>query len=203
MLVIGLTGGIGCGKSVVADLFSTKGGSIIDADEIARDLVKPGTKGLAEIARQLGSHLINSDNTLNRRTLRELVFSDPEARSTLEEILHPRIRQHTEELLDQFRARGDRYCINVVPLLFETNQQSAMDRVLVIDCKEEQQIRRVMSRDQCSKAEARRIISVQIPRQQRLERADDLIVNDGDLAKLATDVQRLHEQYLELAVNTA
>lgn len=198
MLVVGLTGGIACGKSTVSELFRRRHGTpIIDADVIARELVEPGSTTLQEIIEQFGDALIHQDGTLNRKALRTTVFSNPEAKTQLESILHPRIRESAAQIIESFRAQNFPYCIYVIPLLFETDQQSSVDHVLVVDCDEVEQVRRVVNRDNCAEAEARRIINTQIPRKKRLAQADDILLNNGDVEKLAVEVANLDQRYRE------
>lgn len=192
MLRIGLTGGIGSGKTTVANLFAELGSPVIDTDEIAHQLTTPGAAATREIARQLGSQFLNEDASLNRRLLREAVFQNPQMRQKLEAVLHPLIKQET---LKQVAAVQAKYCIIVVPLLIESGWQTMVDRILVVDLSEDQQIERTRQRDQASAHQVRDIIKAQASRQQRLAEADDVIVNDGDLQQLRQQVNQLHQQY--------
>ncbi|MGH8501844.1 MAG: dephospho-CoA kinase [Gammaproteobacteria bacterium] len=196
MLTIGLTGGVGCGKSTVAALFSQRGVPVIDADVIARELTAPDSPSLRRIVEVFGSHLLLPDGHLNRRELRRLVFDKPEARRQLEAILHPRVREEIARRLDQLSAP---YGLAVIPLLVESGMGDITDRVLVVDCEESQQIARVSARDNCSPDEVRAIIATQASRAARLAAADDVIVNSGGPDDIAGEVERLHRLYLDLA----
>lgn len=198
-LRIGLTGGIASGKSAVADFFARKGVPIIDTDVIAREVVAPGEPALAEIAGEFGSDVLGPDGSLDRRKLRDVVFSDDKRRKTLERILHPRIREVTEE---RAAAAGGLYQVVVVPLLAESPMKSAMDRILVVDCSEETQLARLRQRDAESEARARRMIDAQASRQERLAIADDVIDNDGSLEETERQVDKLHRKYTALALGS-
>lgn len=195
-LRIGLTGGIASGKSAVADLFAARGVPIIDTDVIAREVVEPGQPALAEIAREFGPGVLGADGRLDRRKLRDLVFSDEKRRKTLEAILHPAIRRVAEE---RARSAGGAYQIVVVPLLAESPMRASMDRVLVVDCSEETQLERLLRRDAESEAQARRMIAAQASRAERLAIADDVIDNDGSLEATERQVEALHRKYLGIA----
>jgi len=197
MLVVGLTGGIGSGKSSVSDLFEDLGVPVIDADIVAREVVEPGEQALREIIGQFGEGVLTPDGRLDRRQLRERVFQDEAARKALEGILHPRIRQRMRERLTRLDAP---YAIFSVPLLVETGQHLAVDRVLVVDCPPEEQIRRIRARDNSSAEQARAILAAQIPRNQRLRLADDVIDNSGAIEALERQVRALHQKYLDLAI---
>jgi len=193
---IGLTGGIASGKSTVADLFATLGAPIVDTDVIARQVVEPGHPALDEIRDVFGDVVIKEDGTLDRSRLREIVFADDVRRKQLESVLHPRIRDAA--ILQASLASGP-YVIIVVPLLFESPMKNAMDRILVVDCSEETQFRRLTGRDNASEEQARLIIAAQASRDERLSIADDVISNDGNLADTRDAVRTLHELYLSLA----
>ena len=192
-LRIGLTGGIASGKSTVADLFAGHGVPIIDTDVIARQLVQPGMPALHEIRAAFGDGVFNSQGQLDRTSMREIVFSDTSRREQLESILHPRIR---DEAIAQSGAKDGPYQIIVVPLLVESTMREFMDRVLVVDCDEETQLRRLLARDAENEDQARRILAAQASRAERLAIADDVISNSDDLAKTRQQVDALHEQYL-------
>ncbi len=177
-LRIGLTGGIASGKTTVAKLFAELGAHIIDTDVIAREVVAPGQPALGEIRDRFGPSVINDEGGLDRKTMRELVFSDDARRRQLEAILHPRIR---DEVLRQSETAAGPYQVIVVPLLTASPLQAFVDRILVVDCDEETQIRRLLARDTESEAQARRILAAQSSRDERLGIADDVIDNDGDL----------------------
>lgn len=196
MLRVGLTGGIGSGKSTVARQFAELGVPIIDTDVIARDLVAPGRPLLTRIAEQFGADLLTADGSLDRERLRDAVFEDPDKRRQLEDLLHPAIR---ERMLRQADAASGPYLILVVPLLVEKGWQSLVDRVLVVDALVDDQIRRTMARDGLPEARVRSILATQASREQRLAAADDVIRNEGSLDKLLQQVQDLHRFYLQLA----
>jgi len=196
MFIVGLTGGIGCGKSAVTDCFAALGVPVIDADLVARAVVEPDQPALQEILQQFGANALLLDGTLNRVWLREHIFSNPDAKSTLEGILHPRIRSEMRRRLDEFDTP---YAIFSIPLLFETGQDKDVDRILVVDCSPELQISRVARRDQASEAQTKSIIASQIERKSRLAKADDIIDNSGTLDDLHPMVERLHQKYLKLA----
>jgi dephospho-CoA kinase len=193
MLRIGLTGGIGSGKSTVAEMFRRRGAPIIDTDEIARDVVTPGQPALKEIAAAFGAEVLDAAGGLDRARIRAIVFDNPQQRQRLEAILHPRIR--TLATLRVAELPPGPYCITVVPLLVETRFDALVDRVLVVDCTEEQQIARAIARDRISKETVRKIMAAQVTRQQRLAHAHDVITNTGDLAHLEREVDRLDRQY--------
>jgi len=193
---VGLTGGIASGKSTVAELFAKLGVPIVDSDLIAREVVAPGSPGLAAIRQRFGDEVLAADGGLERRRLRRLVFADPAARADLEAITHPLIRERMRQLNESVRAP---YVINAIPLLAEGGGRRDLDRVLVVDCPEALQISRVMARDQIDEAAARAVLAAQASRAARLAIADDVLVNEGDLAALEAAVQTLHERYLALA----
>lgn len=195
MFKVGLTGGIGSGKSTVADLLAGLGAGIVDTDLLSRELTEPGTPTLVLIDAQFPGCLL-PDGTLDRGALRARVFVDTAARTRLESILHPPIRALMRERAARLTTP---YAVLVIPLLFETRQQTLVDRVLVVDCPEPLQKARVKSRSSLSDAEIARIIASQVPRGERLSRADDLIDNQRDLAALQPQVERLHRKYLQLA----
>ena len=196
MLRIGLTGGIGSGKSSVAALFADLGVPIIDMDVLAREVVMPGQPALQEIKKIFGVQICNDDGELNRRELRDIIFADPDKRKQLEDIVHPRIRERAKNLIDEMDTP---YCIIVIPLLFETGRQDTIDRILVVDTSIENQIQRTMQRDNIDEDHVRNIIEAQIDRQTRLDSADDTISNTGDVDNLKSQVNQLHQHYLELS----
>jgi dephospho-CoA kinase len=195
-LRIGLTGGIASGKSMVADMFAAKGVPVIDTDIIARQIVQPGEPALSEIEREFGPDVISQDGQLDRRQLREIVFSDDRKRETLEAITHPRIRDAAAR---QSSEAGGVYQVIVVPLLVESPMRHWMDRVLVVDCSEETQLQRLLERDAESREQARRMIGAQASREERLAIADDVVGNDGTKAEAEEQVEKLHRFYLDLA----
>ncbi len=196
MLKVGLTGGIGCGKSTVSAVFAQLAVPVIDADNISHDLVAPRQPALVLIQDVFGADVIKPDGALDRAKLREIVFSDPHAKKHLEAILHPLIYQAIEVRLAQFDSA---YCLIVVPLLFETNMTHLVDRILVVDCPVEQQIARVAERDKLTAEQAQAIINSQISRSVRLACADDVIENMHTTDKLAEQVKKLHNLYLSLS----
>ena len=194
--VVGLTGGIASGKSMVARFFEELGVPVIDTDIVAREVVEPGKPALKEIGEHFGDQVIRADSTLDRKALREIIFADDAARQHLESILHPRIR--TETYAQAAAAEGP-YVIIVVPLLFESTMKTEMDRIVVVDCEEETQILRLMTRDNESREQACRILATQASREDRLSIADDVVNNDTDVESAHAQVQQLHENYLALA----
>lgn len=196
MLTVALTGGIGSGKSTVADRFARLGVPIIDADVLARELTAPGEPALEEIGAAFGPAVIQPDGGLDRAALRRTVFADATARRLLEAILHPRIRARMLAWLREVQAP---YALLVIPLLFETGQTDLADRILVVDLPEDEQVRRVQTRSGLDEAEIRRILATQATRAERLAGADDRIDNSGGLAALEDQVERLHRRYLGLA----
>jgi dephospho-CoA kinase len=195
-LRIGLTGGIGSGKSTVAAEFAARGVPVIDADAIAHQLTAPGAPALAAIAARFGADLVDARGKLDRRTLRDRVFADPAARAALEALLHPPI---LERMAEHARASAGAYLLFVVPLLVERGLAPLFDRVLVVDAPVELQAARVAARDAESPAAVQRLLGAQAERTARLAAADDLIENSGGLVELAGAVGRLHENYVTLA----
>ena len=196
MLKIGLTGGIASGKTAVSDHFSRLGVPVIDTDIISRELVEPGKPALQQIESRLGKKFIRHDGSLDRQKLREHIFSHPEARSSLEGILHPAIRQEVSRRLDAIHSAP--YAIVVIPLLVENELQGMVDRVLLIDIAEDLQIQRVCLRDNITEKQAQQILAAQASREQRLASADDIIENSKDLNTLLARVENLHKRYLSL-----
>ena len=201
MLRVGLTGGIGSGKSTVADSFASHGVPVIDTDVIARDLTAPGGAALAQIRAAFGDTVMQVDGTLDRAALRRRVFADSAARRQLEAILHPRIRQAVEEALATLTAP---YALIVIPLLVETGgYRDLLDRVLVVDCPEDVQIARVMARNGFTRDEVAAILAAQAGRAERLAAADDVIVNTGSPEGLRAEVAALHRRYQALCGKTS
>lgn len=196
MLKIGLTGGIGSGKSTIADLFAQHGVPVLDMDVLAREVVMPGQPALREIKNLFGEDICTADDELKRSKLRRIIFTDSEKRQQLEAIVHPRIRERLARQLDALSAP---YCLIVIPLLFETGRQDSLDRILVVDSPVDRQISRTMQRDNISEEQARQIMATQVDRQTRLSQADDIISNAGDIRQLSSQVAQLHRQYLALA----
>lgn len=197
---IGLTGGIGSGKSTVADLFAARGASVVDTDVIAHGLTAPGGPAMPDIVAAFGADFADASGALDRARMRALVFSDPRAKATLEAILHPRIR---DGALAQAGAATGAYVIYAVPLLVESGTWRArVARVLAVDCREAVQIARVMARNNLSEPQVRAIMAAQASRAERLAAADDVIDNNAGLDALAPQIDRLHALYLQLRGQT-
>ena len=196
---VGLTGGIGSGKTTVAQLFASHGAGLVDTDEISRQLTAAGQPAVATIAKRFGHAFVAKDGSLDRARMRRLVFGNPSDRKDLEAILHPLIRQ---ESIRQIRDVRGPYVVVVVPLLLESaGYDGIIERVLVVDCDPETQVRRVMQRSGLARDEVLSIIASQIPREHRLSAADDIIQNDSDIDTLGERVKTLHAKYLGLAAN--
>lgn len=195
--VIGLTGGMGSGKSVVAEMFARRGALIVDTDAIAHELTSPGGAAIDAIRESFGSDYITPDGALDRARMRALVFRDPRSRRRLERILHPRIRAEGSA---RIAAATSPYAILVVPLLVESGfERKRYQRVMVVDCEESTRIERVMRRSLLPEDEVRRILATQVSRRERLDAADDVVDNSGALDELEPQVDRLHQMYLALA----
>jgi len=189
---VALTGGIACGKSTVANLFAELGVTIVDTDLLAREVVAPGSALLARVVEHFGSSILQRDGSLDRAGLRERVFANPAERAWLEHLTHPAIRALTEQRCES--AAGP-YVMVAIPLLVETGGAARFDRVLVVDCDPEIQLARLQARDASTRDQARRILAAQATREQRLAVADDVIENNGDIAALRAQVEKLHRQY--------
>lgn len=199
-LLIALTGGIASGKSAAAEFFAKFGAPVFDTDQIARDVVEPGTPALARLVETFGSDILLPSGCLDRSRLREQVFADPKQRQLLESITHPAIREELARRSAAVHAnQPDRYQVHVIPLLVEGGRANVYDRVLVLDCPREQQLERLLARDGVDPQLAERILAAQASREQRLAAADDVIVNTGSLAELAQFVLTLHKNYQLLA----
>lgn len=196
MFVAGLTGGIGSGKSAVANLLQEQGIVAVDADQVARDVVLLGEPALAQIAQHFGTDILQPDGALDRAQLRQIVFADPKARLWLEALLHPLIRERIQASL---HAATSPYSLLVSPLLLETDQHRLVNHVIVVDVPEETQLQRTIERDQNSPDQVKRIMAAQIDRQSRLARADSIIDNSGNLQSLRTATLQLHQTLLQLA----
>ena len=196
MLVIGLTGGIGSGKSTVAQYFSELGVPVIDADVVARDVVVPGSEALRDIVAHFGTDVLRPDGTLDRARLRQHVFNNAAERRALEAILHPRIYDEMRRRIRLLRAP---YCIAVIPLLLETGGRGFVDRVLVVDTSESLQRARAERRDGVTAEAVDAVMRAQVDRETRRRAADDLVSNDGDLDALKRETEALHRRYLALA----
>lgn len=194
--VVGLTGGIGSGKTAVSDIFAGLGIDVIDADIIARDVVKPGTPALASIVEKFGRNILNAEGSLDRAELRAKVFEDSNAKVWLNQLLHPAIREAMQQAIVESITP---YCILSVPLLIENKLQHLVDRILVVDCDETLQLQRALARDGSSEATIKSIMASQASRTTRLSHADDVVVNESSLAALSEQVNTLHEAYLEMA----
>lgn len=195
MLNIGLTGGIGSGKTAVTTHFQSLGVPVIDADEVSRDLVKRGLPAYYAIMDAFGRQVLDDAGELDRRKLRALIFTDVDAKSTLEAILHPLIY---DEIRSQLSALSSPYCIISIPLLLEVGDLSLIDRILVIDVEPALQVTRVLSRDGGTREQVEAIIASQVNRQTRVSFADDVIVNESDMAQLKVGVTRLHAKFLAI-----
>jgi len=196
--IVGLTGGIGSGKTTVANMFAELGIELVDADIIAREVVEVGSKGLYEISAHFGSAILNQDKSLNRAKLRELIFSQPDEREWLNELMHPMIR---DKILKSLKATTSPYAILVAPLLFENGLDRLVNLSLLVDISPEQQLNRTIDRDSVSSVQIKNIIDSQAPRAERLSKADDVIDNHGKISALKGKVITLHNNYLKLANN--
>jgi len=196
-LVVGLTGGIGSGKSAAADAFARLGATVVDTDAIAHELTAPGGAAIAEVARQFGKAFVDASGAMDRKRMRDLVFNDAEEKQRLEALLHPMIRAESQR---RVAAAAGPYVVLVVPLLIESaGYRERVGRVLVVDCPEALQLARVRQRSGLSDVEVKRVIASQIQRERRLAAADDVIDNSGTIAALQQQVRRLHDKYLALA----
>jgi dephospho-CoA kinase len=193
---VGLTGGIASGKSTAAGFFGALGVPILDSDQVAREVVEPGQPPLERLVERFGRSILTPDGHLDRPALRDIVFSDPKARADLEALTHPAIGAAMEA---RSTEAGGPYQILVIPLLVEKNLRSHVDRVLVVDCDEQLQLRRLRARDGSTAEQARAILDAQAPRAARLKAADDVITNDADVGSVQKQVATLHSRYLELA----
>ncbi len=196
ILRVGLTGGIASGKSTAAKFFGALGVPILDSDQLAREVVEPGQPSLERLVERFGTSILTADGHLDRPALRDIVFSDPRARADLEALTHPAIGAAMEA---RSAAAGGPYQVLVIPLLVEKNLKSHVDRVLVVDCEEALQLKRLRDRDGSSPAQAQAILAAQASRAARLKVADDVIRNDQDLSAVQRQVVALHQRYLQLA----
>ncbi|GIU27335.1 dephospho-CoA kinase [Shewanella schlegeliana] len=197
--IVGLTGGIGSGKTTVANLFAELGITLVDADVIARDVVMKGSYGLAQITQHFGDDILLDDGNLDRAKLREKIFHNDAERVWLNSLLHPLIR---ETMLKQCKQAQSNYVIMVVPLLFENGLDSLVDRTLLVDISPELQQQRTMSRDSVTAQQVKNIISSQATRAEKLSKADDVIDNQGEISALKCKVEALHNFYLKLSSNS-
>ena len=197
--LIGLTGGIGSGKTTVSDLLAKLGAGIVDTDLIAHHITAPNGVAISLIEKQFGSEFIAADGALNREKMRTLIFNSPEARKSLEIITHPLIRQETARQALQLNKDGAPYLVFVVPLLIESGSwKDLIDRLVVVDCTKETQIKRVMQRSNLTQEEVERILAAQASREERLKHADVVIENQGSLKKLEAEVENLHQKILQI-----
>lgn len=199
--VVGLTGGIGSGKSTVAELFVAAGAALVDTDAIAHELTAPGGAALPELVAAFGPEITDEHGALDRAAMRRLIFAEPAAKAKLEGVLHPLIRRLAAE---RCRLAATPYVVLAVPLLVESgNYRQRCDRVLVVDCPESRQIERVMARNGMAENEVKAIMAAQATRRQRLAAADDVVFNDGGLEALVPQVAELHQKYLRLSAEKA
>lgn len=196
MFVVGLTGGIGSGKSEVSRRFETLGIRVVDADVIARELVAPQSPALPSIISHFGDSIVDAQGALDRAQLRAIIFSQPEQKTWLENLLHPLVREQT---IQQLEAAKSPYAILSSPLLLETSQWQLVNRILVIDASEDLQLARASARDSNNSAQIQAIMKTQLTRSERCAKANDIIANHGDLAELDQQVAQLHATYLSLA----
>ena len=201
MLKVGLTGGIGSGKSTVAKTLQKKGVTLVDADQIAREVVAPGENAHEKITELFSPAILLPDGSLNRAALKQRIFSDPTAKKQLENVLHPSIRQRILQRIEE--ATETPYVLADIPLLVENNYVDYFDRVIVVDCTEEQQIERVSARDNLSVEQIKRILNSQANRQTRLAAATDIIDNTSDLISLKSQIEKLHETLISLVQSSA
>ena len=193
-MIIGLTGGIGSGKSTVARACGELGIGWVDADDVAREVVAVGEPALAAIAEHFGTDVLNSDGTLNRSALRTIIFEDPAQRQWLESVTHPQVRERLLLHLDRLQAQSP-YVLLVSPLLFESGQDKLVNRTLVIDVPESLQLARTLARDGVSESQVRAILAAQLPREERLAKGNDVIDNSGDHANMMRQVIQLDRRY--------
>ncbi|UYO74364.1 dephospho-CoA kinase [Halomonas qinghailakensis] len=193
-MIIGLTGGIGSGKSTVARAFAELGIGWVDADDVAREVVALGEPALTAIAEHFGTHVLNTDGTLNRSALRTIIFEDPQQRQWLESVTHPRVRERLLLHINRLKQHSP-YVLLVSPLLFESGQDKLVDRTLVIDVPESLQLERTLARDGVSENQVRAILAAQLPREERLAKGDDVIDNSGNHADMMRQVVKLDQRY--------
>ncbi|WP_301583741.1 dephospho-CoA kinase [Halomonas alkaliantarctica] len=193
-MIIGLTGGIGSGKSTVARAFAELGIGWVDADDVAREVVALGEPALTAIAEHFGTHVLNTDGTLNRSALRTIIFEDPQQRQWLESVTHPRVRERLFLHINRLKQHSP-YVLLVSPLLFESGQDKLVDRTLVIDVPESLQLERTLARDGVSETQVRAILAAQLPREERLAKGDDVIDNSENHADMMRQVVKLDQHY--------
>ena len=195
-LYIGLSGGIASGKTIVSDEFSSLGADIIDTDIIARELIYPGSETLNEIVSVFGENVLQDDGNLNRKLMRQIIFSEKDKKITLEKIMHPKIQN---EVKLKIQSASGQYQIIVVPLLLQSPILDFVDRVLIIDCNEKIQINRLMNRDNISEELAKKMIENQSKREERLAIADDVILNEGHIKEIKHEVKKLNDFYIKIS----
>lgn len=194
-MIVGLTGGIGSGKSAAANFFVELGVDLIDADDLAKNVLNKNSKGYELFINEFGEQYLDNDKNIDRGLLRKTIFNDFDKKNKLENIIHPQVRSGIEEFI---RTSKSDYCIVVVPLIYETRSSSYYDRILVIDCDEEIQINRSAIRDNTENKEIKKIISKQASREERLSIADDVILNNRSLDSLKEEVIKLHKKYIKI-----
>lgn len=199
MFLVGLTGGIASGKTLVSDTFAALGVPIIDADVLARESVEPGSVGLEQLCEHFGTQILTTTNELDRAALRTLIFGNPDHRKTVDGILHPIIRGLSERQINDAAKLDHAYAVYAVPLLVETTQQDRFNRILVVDVPMAIQLQRLVNRDGGTMEKAQAIVDAQASREQRLAIADDVIDNSGSQATVRKRIDELHKHYLELA----
>jgi len=196
MYIVGLTGGIGSGKSTIAKFFMEKNIALVDADQLARQVVSQGTPALSKITDKFGPRILKEDGLLNRKILRKIVFNDKTAKIWLEELLHPLIKEALVKFID---AADSKYLILESPLLLETNQHNLVDRILVVDVSEATQLKRTYKRDGGSKSTIKAIMNSQLSRTDRLDKADDIVNNERPVDSIEKELESLHTKYISLA----
>ena len=194
MLLIGLTGNIASGKSEVARIFADLGATVIDADELSREAVQPGSPALRRIVDRWGDRMLNADGTLNRSALRSVVFSNDEDRLALNRIVHPEVKRLRDLLINEARDRGDAVVVSAIPLLFEAGLEKEFDRIILVDAPDEERLSRLVNRRGLSDAEARRMMGTQLPASGKRSRAHFIIENDQDLKALRRGVEHVWRQ---------
>ena len=194
-MIVGLTGGIGSGKSAAANFFVELGVDLIDADDLAKNVLNKNSKGYKLFINEFGEQYLDNDKNIDRDLLRKTIFNDSDKKNKLENIIHPQVRSGIEEFINT--SKSD-YCVVVVPLIYETRSSSYYDRILVIDCNEEIQINRSAIRDNKENNEIKKIISKQASREERLSIADDVILNNRTLDSLKEEVIKLHKKYIKM-----
>ena len=196
MLKIALTGGIGSGKTTVSDYFRKLGVPVIDADEASHEVTQAGEPAVQKIADVFGASVLGCDGNLDRTTLRNIVFGDPDSRKLLESILHPEIRRRMNEAASRTQSP---YCLFSIPLLIETSQHTSYDRILVVEASEDRRRSWIQARSDLTQSEITAILSAQVSDEQRRREADDLLINDGGIDDLHARIDRLHQTYLALS----